>query len=48
MNYYLESLALVERLHRLLLDVIKDKFERVCMTDKKSGAGVAGVQHWRQ
>ena len=26
---YLESLALVERLHRLLLDVIKDEFERV-------------------
>jgi DNA-binding MarR family transcriptional regulator len=26
---YLESLALVERLHRLLLDVIKDEFERL-------------------
>ena len=26
---YLEMLALVERLHRLLLDVIKDEFERV-------------------
>ncbi len=26
---YLESLNLVERLHRLLLDVIKDEFERV-------------------
>ncbi|MEL6522782.1 MAG: winged helix DNA-binding protein [Pseudomonadota bacterium] len=26
---YLEGLALVERLHRLLLDVIKDEFERV-------------------
>jgi DNA-binding MarR family transcriptional regulator len=26
---YLEALALVERLHRLLLDVIKDKFERI-------------------
>jgi len=26
---YLDSLALVERLHRLLLDVIKDEFERV-------------------
>ena len=25
---YLEALALVERLHRLLLDVIKDEFER--------------------
>lgn len=29
MESYLESLALVERLHRLLLDVIKDEFERV-------------------
>ncbi|MDP3961281.1 MAG: MarR family transcriptional regulator [Pseudorhodobacter sp.] len=26
---YLESLALVERLHRLLLDVVKDEFERL-------------------
>jgi len=26
---YLDSLALVERLHRLLLDVVKDEFERV-------------------
>lgn len=29
MSGYLESLALVERLHRLLLDVIKDEFERL-------------------
>jgi len=29
MASYLDSLALVERLHRLLLDVIKDEFERV-------------------
>ncbi|MEE9387964.1 MAG: winged helix DNA-binding protein [Paracoccaceae bacterium] len=29
MTQYLEGLALVERLHRLLLDVIKDEFERV-------------------
>ncbi len=29
MGQYLESLALVERLHRLLLDVIKDEFERI-------------------
>jgi DNA-binding MarR family transcriptional regulator len=29
MSQYLEALALVERLHRLLLDVIKDEFERV-------------------
>ncbi|MEM9736653.1 MAG: winged helix DNA-binding protein, partial [Pseudomonadota bacterium] len=26
---YLETLSLVERLHRLLLDVLKDEFERV-------------------
>ncbi|HBD90725.1 MAG: MarR family transcriptional regulator [Rhodobacteraceae bacterium GWE1_64_9] len=26
---YLENLALIERLHRLLLDVVKDEFERV-------------------
>ncbi len=29
MNGSLDALALVERLHRLLLDVIKDEFERV-------------------
>ena len=29
MNSYLDALNLVERLHRLLLDVIKDEFERV-------------------
>ncbi|NIZ08912.1 MarR family winged helix-turn-helix transcriptional regulator [Pseudooceanicola sp. HF7] len=29
MGGYLDMLALVERLHRLLLDVIKDEFERV-------------------
>jgi len=29
MNSYLDSLNLVERLHRLLLDVIKDEFERL-------------------
>ncbi len=29
MSSYLEALTLVERLHRLLLDVIKDEFERV-------------------
>ena len=27
-HVYLESLALVERLHRALLDVIKDEFDR--------------------
>jgi hypothetical protein len=29
MSGYLEALSLVERLHRLLLDLIKDEFERV-------------------
>lgn len=33
MNGYLEALTLVERLHRLLLDVIKDEFERVGVLD---------------
>lgn len=35
---YLETLSLIERLHRLLLDVIKDDFERVGLED------VNGVQ----
>ncbi len=30
---YLETLAMVERLHRLLLDVIKDEFERLGIID---------------
>lgn len=29
LDTYLDSLALIERLHRLLLDVIKDEFERL-------------------
>ena len=33
---YLESLALIERLHRLLLDVIKDEFERIGKFDINS------------
>ncbi|MEM9434574.1 MAG: winged helix DNA-binding protein [Pseudomonadota bacterium] len=33
MGSYLESLAMVERLHRLLLDVIKDEFERLGLLD---------------
>lgn len=33
MSGYLEALALVERLHRLLLDVIKDEFERLGIID---------------
>jgi DNA-binding MarR family transcriptional regulator len=30
---YLETLSLIERLHRLLLDVIKDEFERLGLID---------------
>lgn len=30
---YLESLQILERLHRLLLDLVKDEFERVGRTD---------------
>ncbi|MHA3978584.1 MarR family winged helix-turn-helix transcriptional regulator [Halovulum sp. GXIMD14794] len=30
---YLELLAMIERLHRLLLDVIKDEFERLAILD---------------
>jgi DNA-binding MarR family transcriptional regulator len=33
---YLESLSLVERLHRLLLDVVKDEFERLGIIDINS------------
>ncbi|WP_238364309.1 MarR family winged helix-turn-helix transcriptional regulator [Mesobacterium pallidum] len=33
MASYLDALSLVERLHRLLLDVIKDEFERVGVLD---------------
>lgn len=33
MGGYLENLAMVERLHRLLLDVIKDEFERVALLE---------------
>ena len=33
LSAYLDSLALVERLHRLLLDVIKDEFERLGILD---------------
>jgi len=33
---YLETLALIERLHRLLLDVIKDEFERIGKFDINS------------
>lgn len=33
---YVETLALIERLHRLLLDVIKDEFERLGMIEINS------------
>ena len=33
LNEYLETLSMVERLHRLLLDVIKDEFERLRLID---------------
>ncbi|MBP1804759.1 DNA-binding MarR family transcriptional regulator [Rubellimicrobium aerolatum] len=33
MRSYLDALTLVERLHRLLLDVIKDEFERLRILD---------------
>jgi DNA-binding MarR family transcriptional regulator len=36
MRSYLETLALVERLHRLLLDVVKDEFERLGIIDINS------------
>ena len=35
-NQYMKSLRLVERLHRLLLDVIKDEFEREGRSDVNS------------
>lgn len=33
---YMENLALIERLHRLLLDVVKDEFERLGIIDINS------------
>jgi DNA-binding MarR family transcriptional regulator len=36
MRSYLETLSLVERLHRLLLDVVKDEFERLGIIDINS------------
>lgn len=35
-DHYLKSLRMIERLHRLLLDVIKDEFERVGSTEINS------------
>lgn len=36
LSCYLDNLALVERLHRLLLDVIKDEFERLAILEINS------------
>ena len=36
MSNYLENLALLERLHRLLLDVVKDEFERLAVLEINS------------
>jgi len=36
LSSYLETLAMVERLHRLLLDVVKDEFERIGIIDINS------------
>lgn len=33
---YLDSLAMIERLHRLLLDVVKDEFERLSLLEINS------------
>lgn len=40
MSGYLESLTLVERLHRLLLDVIKDEFERLSILEINAVQGL--------
>jgi DNA-binding MarR family transcriptional regulator len=40
MSGYLDALALVERLHRLLLDVIKDEFERVGLLEINAVQGL--------
>ncbi len=36
MSGYLETLSLIERMHRLLLDVVKDEFERLGLLDINS------------
>ncbi|WP_089268364.1 MarR family winged helix-turn-helix transcriptional regulator [Jannaschia aquimarina] len=40
MSGYLDSLQLVERLHRLLLDVIKDEFERLNLLEINAVQGL--------
>lgn len=42
---YLDALSLIERLHRLLLDVIKDECELLGFGNQRS-SGVAIVQYW--
>ena len=39
-RHYLEYLGIVERLHRLLLDVVKDEFERLGLIDINSVQGL--------
>ena len=45
---YLESLTLVERLHRRLLDVIKDEFRPPRTQRCQRRSGPAALQHRRQ
>ncbi len=45
---YLESLTLVERLHRRLLDVIKDEFDRRGRADINSVQALLDLQYRRQ
>ena len=42
-SHYLVSLRMIERLHRLLLDLIKDEFERVGRTERQQRASLAPV-----
>ena len=44
---YLQTLTLVERLHRRLLEVIKDEFDRRGRSDISSGAGPDPLQYRR-
>ena len=45
---YLVSLKLIERLHRLLLDVIKDEFERLGRSDVNSVQALLLLQYRRR
>ena len=42
---YLEALTLVERLHRRLLEVIKDEFDRRKPRRYQFGAGASALQY---